>query len=549
MTPAPAAGHLTLRARALALALCLAPVAPRTAQAQGTSACETTHYACALAAVEERQFSRAVELLEPHLAASPRDLRALNLMGIALTGAGRREAANQRFRAALAVDPRFYPALKNLAINDYDAGRVDAARRGFEGVLKHAPQDAVAHLYLAEIHYAAGRSQQALAHYERSGERHRLDARSTLHYGRALIGAGRTREAVAVLDRLPGDAGATLFEAGVALGAAGAPAEAARFFAAARPGHADPFAAGYNEVLMRVEAGQPEAAIAAFRELEAAGLARGELLNLAARAYAAAGRVQEAYDALREAARLEPGAVENYVDLASLCIEHDNYDLGLEIAGIGLARRPDSWMLNVLRGVLLALSARMGEAEAAFEAAHRLAPGEPVPYAALGMAWMQTGQTQKAVEVLRAESGRATDHVMPYIFAVALLRSGVEPASPGALEAVAALGASIRAREDFAPARAELGRLLFRRDELDAAIAELERAAALDPAETSALYTLAQAYRRKGEREKAQELMARVARQNARERGDDGEGELRRAVLRIVREGQAQAKPLAAERP
>jgi tetratricopeptide (TPR) repeat protein len=203
-------------------------------------------------------------------------------------------------------------------------------------------------------------------------------------------------------------------------------------------------------------------------------------------------------------------------------------------------------MLHVLRGALFAMKARMGEAEAAFEEARRLAPGEPVPYAALGMAWMQTGQTAKAVEVLRAERARAKDHVVPYIFAVALLRSGVEPASPGAVEAVEALRASIQARPDFAPARAELGRLLFKRDELDAAIAELEKAAELDPSGTPALYTLSQAYRRKGEREKAQELLARVGRLNAQERGDDTDGELRRAVFRIVREGAAApAKPPA----
>jgi Flp pilus assembly protein TadD len=298
---------------------------------------------------------------------------------------------------------------------------------------------------------------------------------------------------------------------------------------------------------MLVEGGQAEAAVAAAREL-LAGHPTSELYNLLSRAYLATGRIQEAYDALREATRLEPGAVDNYIDLASICLEHDNLDLGLEIAEIGLRQRPGSWMLHVLRGVLLALKARIGEAEAAFEEAHRLAPAEPVPYAALGMAWMQSGQAQKAVEVLRAEFPRATDHVVPYIFAVALLRSGVEPGSEAALEAVGGLRASIRARADFAPARAELGRLLLKRNEVDAAILELERAAELDPAGTPALYALGQAYRRKGESEKAQALLARVSRLNTEERGDDADGELRRAVLRIVREGTPPT-PLPAARP
>ena len=160
---------------------------------------------------------------------------------------------------------------------------------------------------------------------------------------------------------------------------------------------------------------------------------------------------------------------------------------------------------------------------------------------------MQNGQTAKAVEVLRGERARATDHVVPYILAVALLRSGIEAQSPAALEAVDALRASVRARSDFAPARSELGRLLLKRDELDAAIAELEKAAELDPDGTSALYTLSLAYRRKGEREKAQELLARVSRLNAQERGDDSDGELRRAVVRIVREGKPKPAPPASQ--
>src|SRR5213594_833111 len=136
----------------------------------------------------------------------------------------------------------------------------------------------------------------------------------------------------------------------------------------------------------------------------------------------------------------------------------------------------------------------MGEAEKEFDAARRLAPEQPVPYAALGMAWIQSGQIDKAVEVLRAELPRRNDHVVPYIFAMALLRSGMDPAAPAGAEAVAALQASIRANPEFAPARAELGRLLLKRHQVDLAIRELERATQLDPRATPALYALFQAY-------------------------------------------------------
>jgi tetratricopeptide (TPR) repeat protein len=503
--------------------------------------CGATSYDCALFHVGRREFEEAVRYLDRQLTASPRDLKTLNLMGIALTGAGRRDAANERFRAALAVDPRFYPALKNLAVNEYDAGRVGTARAHFESVLKIVPADEVANLYLAEIHYEGKNLRKALPHYEKSGGRWAQDPTVALHYGRCLVDAGRTKEAVAVFGKIPAGAGASLFEAGVSLGQAKAHPEAARLFAAARKSYKDPYAAGYNQTLMLVEAGDGEGAVRAARELIAEGRAPAELWNLAARAYLTAGRVQEAYDALRQATRLEPKAAENYIDLASICVEHDNFDLGLEIVDIGLRQLPDSWKLYLQRGVLLAMKARLAEAEKEFETARTLAPGEPVPYAALGMVWMQSGQAEKAVEVLRAERPRSRDHVVPYIFAVALLRSGADAAAPEGTEALEALRASTKADPEFAPARAELGRLLLKRDEVDAGIAELEKAAALDPGATAALYALSQAYNRKGDRAKARQLLSRVSRLNEQERGDDPDRELRRAVFRIVREGTATA--------
>ena len=279
-------------------------------------------------------------------------------------------------------------------------------------------------------------------------------------------------------------------------------------------------------------------AVLAAEEMFTAGAGRGELYNLASRAYFKLGRIKDAYDALRTATRLEPEVEEHYVDLAMMCLDLENPDLGIEIVDVGLHYRPASFMLYLQRGVLLAMKAQLGEAEKAFETARSLAPDRPAPYAALAMIWMQTGQTGKAVERLRKEAGvRPNDHVIPYTFAVALVRSGIDPAAPEAAEAVEALQASIRANPEFAPARSQLGRLLLRRNDVDGAVRELEKAVALDANATAALYNLGQAYNRKGDRQRAAELLARVSKLNAAERGDDPDSELKRTVVRIVREG------------
>jgi tetratricopeptide (TPR) repeat protein len=520
----------------IALVLLLAP--PRATAAAGD--CAAALYDCALAQVNRREFARAVTLLERQLAAAPRDPKALNLLGIALTGARRPQEANVRFEQALALDPAFHPALKNLAVNEFDAGRLAAARARLEQVLKLAPGDEVAHVYLAEIHVRGKRNQEALRHYARAGARIDANPAWLLNYARALLHAARVPAAVAVLERLPRSDATALFEAGVALGEARAHAQAARFFAAARTAGAVAADASYNEILMLIEAGDDAAAIRAAERAFGDGTASSDVYNLAARAFRDAGRIQEAYDALRKAVQLAPDAVENYVDLAAICVEHANLDLGLEIVDVGLRRAPGAWLLLLQRGVLLAMKAQLGEAEKAFEAARRAAPDQPAPYAALAMAWMQSGQTAKAVGVLRDEvRRRPPDHVVPYVFAVALLRSGVDPEAPEAAEAVAALRASTQADPAFAPARSELGKLLLKRDDIAAAIEELEKASALDPASTSTLYNLAQAYRKAGDRAKAAELLARVSKLNDQERGDDPEADVKRVVLRLVREGAA----------
>ena len=519
---------------ACAAAVCTAP--PPAAAA----ACQSAPYECAVAHMQRQEVKAAIGLLEPLVTREPRNLKAINMLGIALTAAGRIDAADARFRDVLRIDPAFYPARKNLAINTFNRKRLTEAQRDFEAVLKLSPGDEVVHVHLGEIRFARKDCQGALPHYEASGARVRLNPEWVLHFGTCLLAGDQKARAVALLNELRSADGAARFEAGVALGNAGAHAEAAGFFASVvKTASGDRrYEAGYNQVLMLVNAGDAESAARAGEEIIAAGTVKGELHNLMSRAYLKLGRIKDAYEALRTAARLEPEVEEHYVDLAMMCLDLENHDLGLEIVDVGLHYRPKSFMLYLQRGVLLAMKAQLVQAEKEFETARGLAPDRPAPYAALAMIWMQTGQTVKAVERLREEAkARPGDHVISYTFAVALVGSGIEPGSPEATEAINALHVSIKANPEFAPARSQLGRLLLRSNDADGAIQELEKAVALDPNATAALYNLGQAYNRKGDRKRASELLAKVSKLNEQERGDDPDGELKRTVVRIVREG------------
>ena len=415
------------------LATALAPPAARAAQE-----CGSTPYECAAFHASRGEFVEAIRLIEQVLARPPSDLKALNLGGIALTGAGRIDEANARFREAIRLDPRFYPALKNLAINEFTAGR----SAGRPGPFRRSPE--------------AGARRPGRA---RPSGRDRV--RSEEHRGRAPAlresrsphlakpGVGAALRIVPARPAAPGPGGR-----GSRCAAPGRRGQPVRGRDAPRPQRR----ARRRGAILRQRQGpiqgsrrrrlQPDADARGSRPLRCgrprrAGAVRprtqsSELYNLVARAHEQAGRVKEAYDALRTATQIAPSAEENYVDLASICLDHQNFDLGLEIIDIGLRHRPDSSLLHLQRGVLMAMRAELGPAEAEFEppAAWRRSAAA---YAGLAMIWMQTGHTEQAVDVLRKEAQARHDHVVPYMFAVALMRSGVDPAGPGAAEAIAAL--------------------------------------------------------------------------------------------------------------
>ncbi len=539
-----------MRTALLAVLLWVSGV-PLVAALQSPPDCASTPYDCAIAQVQRQEFAAAIPTLERLVARTPSDLKALNLLGIALTGAGKPDAANVRFRAAIAIDPHFAPALRNLAVNEFRSGRTDAALRHFEGVLRQSPDDEIAHQHVGEIHFQGKHYRLALPHYEKSLARVMQQPPVILHYATCLLEQRRTPEAVAVLNRLPLNEPGSWFDAGVALGRYGAHAEAARFFGEARQnGYIDVYAAGYNQTLMLIDAGDSEAAIGVGAELLAQGLKRAELYSLVARAYANTTRIKEAYDALREATRLDPTVAEHYIDLAMLCLEHENYDLALEIVDVGLKHRPDSSMLYLQRGVVLAMKGASEEAEAEFSRASRVSPADPAPHVALAMVWMQRGQTLQAVDALRARTRHMPQPDRPqailfYALGIALLRSGAAPDEAAGSEALEAFRTAVRLQPALAQAQSELGKLLLKRGDVAQAIAHLERAVSLEPQNAAPAYVLAQAYRRGGQTDRARELLERVSRLNAQERGDDPDTNLRRMMFRIVRDsgGTSESPP------
>ncbi len=419
------------------------------------------------------------------------------------------------------MDPVFLPALKNLSINEFRLGHLDRAQAELEFLLKSSPNDEVSHLYLGEIAYGAKQFGDAVAHYEKS----RAQVYPVvMHYAECLLETGRKKELSSVLDAIPEEDAEKQFEAGILLGRAGAYREAARYFGRARKHAADPYKAAYDQTLMLIRGGDYPSAIQLSNELFNAGLRRAELYNLVSEAFLKTGQVEKAYSALKSAIALEPEDEDNYGDLAGVCLDQANFELGMEVVDAGLKQLPDSYRLHLQRGQILAQRGLAEESENDLKIASRLSPSQPAPYVTLALAWIQRGKTAEAVELLRARAKAIpNDFILSYMLGIALSRSGAETDG----EAMSAFEAAVRLNPRFSRARAELGKMLLRGGDVAGAIGQLESAVKSDPEDATAAYQLGQAYRRMGESARAQEMLTRVVKLRHQKDAIDPNDEMR----------------------
>ncbi len=101
--------------------------------------------------VEDREYSRAAELLQPIAEAVPNFLRARFTLGICLFQQGQLEDAAKWFDAALEIDPKNERAHDMLGLAYLKLRKLDLAEKQFMQVLELNPESESAHLFLGEI--------------------------------------------------------------------------------------------------------------------------------------------------------------------------------------------------------------------------------------------------------------------------------------------------------------------------------------------------------------------------------------------------------------
>lgn len=467
-------------------------------------------YAQAEALVRSHQWDEGLALAEKLLKTDPRNVRDLNLAGLALTGKGDYAHADEYFLKILAISPGFVPALKNLGINEFNQKQMEAAEKHLQAARKEAPADPIVHLYLGEIAY---REQKFAAAADEFASAHAIvlkNETAAAHLAVSYLKTNQADRARQILAGLTPDAMSpeSQFALGVALEQGGQTEQAIPYLESMQKHFPDLYDAGFDLVLADIETRRFQNAIDEAHDLINHGHETSELNNLLAEAYEGNGEIQHAVDALRRAIALDPADEDNYLDFASLCMNQRSLQAGMEVIQVGLDLHPKSDRLMFMRGVLYATQDEFDKAEQDFKRAAELAPQTNLGYVGLGVSYLETGHDAEAIGILRERlKDKPNDASLLYLLGEALIRTGVAPGSAGYSEAQAALEKSVKINPNLCLPHVSLGTIYLDEDRPRDAVEQLEKARSIDPKERSAYSHLAVAYRQLGDVDKAKEVL------------------------------------------
>jgi predicted Zn-dependent protease len=307
---------------------------------------------------------------------------------------------------------------------------------------------------------------------------------------------------------------------GTALTRKGNFSEAIPHLIAARGKVSNEYAASFNLALCYVGTGQHSHAIQILNDLRQNDLRRAgrnlaDVNNLLAQAYIGNGQPADALTALKSAAAITPQNEKLYLLVADACTEHEDFTLGLKIVDLGLQNLPQSPRLHYQRAMLLWQLDQFDRAKADFALAGKLGGGGDIGYIASAHEALLGGNIPDAVKIARDGIGKGFDNpILLTILGEALVRSGISPGESEFNEAQTALEKAVTARPNDATAQIALGQIYLAGGRLEDAITHLERAQQLQPDQPSVYASLAKAYQRRGDSQRAQHALATLEKMN-----------------------------------
>jgi tetratricopeptide (TPR) repeat protein len=451
-------------------------------------------------AFRARRFADAVAISESLLKQAPRDATLWTKRALALEGLGRSAESIESFQRALELQPTFIPALEGAAEVAYKI-RDRQAESFIAKLLKTDPRNTTAHAMAGVLAFEKHDCKTAMRNFEQAGPELAQNQQAYSFFGACLLELNNAQKAVMVFTTL-----SKQFPESVNVR----------------------YNLGYAQFLN----GNAGDAVVTLRPLTIGEQPDASALNLMASAEAADGHLGAALDDLRKAAQLKPDAEDNYLDFATLCLEHDSLDLAEETVNIGLQNIPASARLYSMRGIINAQKNKFDESANDFEQANRLSPQKLYGSVGLSVLYAESKHPEESERILRSKLRIAPDDAtLNYLLADVLVNQPSGATGHDLAQAKAALLRSVAVKPDFSNAHALLGKVYRRTGENAKAIEQLKLALSHDPQNRIALNQMVSLLRAVGRAPEAAQYSAALRRVLQQEISTDVD----QARVRIVR--------------
>jgi|SRR5579864_285216 len=462
-------------------------------------------YRLGMSLVKAERADDAITAFKYGLETDPQSAALLNVIGATFTLKGDFGQAENYLLKCLQIAPEFAAARKNLAISYFDEGKYDLAIPEFEKLMR-APGDSrsAGSLFLGMIAEKQGNFRKAASFLGDTGDIVYQYPQALLSWAHSLFELHQASKADFVLKRLDamsGIAASEYFKAGLLYSQHRQFDQALAEFE--RANQADPNLRGlqYQQAVVLDELGRSDEALQLLKNLISAKRDANSL-NLLANVARKTGDPNLAIQSLRQAAQLDPGREENYLDYSSICMDYENYPLALQAADVGLAHVPDSYRLQVQKGAILEKLGRFGEAEEIVQKASKLQEDNSVSLLSLAIIQTHAGELHDAINTLSdAINTFPSNSQMYYYLGVAL-----EQTLDQDERAAEAFKAAIRLNPSFADSYYHLSKFYLKKDS-KLAEENLLACLRLDPNHLSAEYSLGRLYLKTGRQAQGQALI------------------------------------------
>lgn len=416
-----------------------------------------------------------LEQTDASLQHDPSNPRLWAARGVALSELARDHEAIDSFEKSLSISPKFIAALEGASEVAYRS-RDKRTGQYLKRLIQIQPENSVAHAMMAAIDFENRNCAGVIEHFEKASALVKSNAAALSQWGECLLALERPRPASEKLSqslKLGGKDQRIAYDLALAL-------------------HLD----SRDKEALPIALQLPQDAPA---------------MSLLGAIFAAQDRTADAIVAFRRAIELEPHKVENYIDLASLCLDHQSFDVAADVVNAGIANNPDSAELYTLRGAISAQTSDVERSASDFEHANRIKPDQSYGDVGLSLLLRQENQVDEAISVVRGRIRRSPDDpTLNFLLADLLMRKPDTPAGGTRKEARQLLQRVIALKPDMAKAHAAYGKLLLEAGDAQGAANELKSALERDPNDRVALNQYTLALRHLDRREEANAVAQRL---------------------------------------